>query len=127
MRAAGAARRIQKMVAIADQSPKCRHCCSKMTSWGVKVEGHASSRPRKLAVHCLLPDVRIDIRSDELLFFRRKRWRRQVGEYLIEDEDLDIGLRLLLFPEAIKLRQSGLDRGQQLTAGLLHPFAGCLV
>jgi hypothetical protein len=48
--------------------------------------------------------VGIDIRGDELLFFWRKGRRGQVGEYFVEDEDLDIGLRLLLFPEAIKLR-----------------------
>ncbi len=32
-----------------------------------------------------------------------KRWSRYVGVDLVEDEDLDIGLGLLLIPEAIEL------------------------
>jgi hypothetical protein len=36
----------------------------------------------------------------------------RVQQYFVKNEHLDIGLCLLLFPEPIELRQSGLDLRQ---------------
>jgi hypothetical protein len=61
----------------------------------------ASCRHREFAVHGLLPDVGIDVAGNGLLLFGGERWGGELGEHLIKDEHLDVGLRLLLFPEAI--------------------------
>src|ERR1700730_2006828 len=41
---------------------------------------------RKVAPHGLLPNVRVHILGNLLLFFCRKRWRRQTGENFVENE-----------------------------------------
>src|SRR5205823_10838607 len=87
----------------------------------------ASCGPRELTVHGLLPDVGINISGDEFLFLGRKRRSRETGKNRIQNENLNVGLGLFLLPEAIKFGQSGLDRRQQLSAGLLHPLARRLV
>ena len=75
----------------------------------------------KFTIDRLLPDVGIDILGDEFLFFGCKRRRRKTGKNLVKDKNLDIGLGLLLLPEAIEFSQSGFYRRQQLPAGLLDP------
>jgi hypothetical protein len=65
---------------------------------------------RKLPLHGLLPHVGVDVPRDGLFLFGGERWGRELGENFVEDENLDIGLRLLLFPEAIELGQPSLDR-----------------
>jgi|ERR1700730_1722407 hypothetical protein len=64
---------------------------------------------RKVAPHGLLPNVRVHILGNLLLFFCRKRWRRQTGENFVENEDLDVRLGLLLLPESIQLFQPDLN------------------
>jgi len=54
--------------------------------------------------------VGVDVPRDGLFLFGGERWGRELGEDFVEDENLDIGLRLLLFPEAIELGQPSLDR-----------------
>ena len=65
---------------------------------------------RKLAVRGLLPHVGADVAGDGLFLLGGERSGRELGEDFVEDENLDIGLRLLLFPEAIELGQPSLDR-----------------
>ena len=58
----------------------------------------------------------IDLGHGRLFLLGGERWRRQVGVYLVEDEDLDFGLGLLLLPETVDLREALRDRRQQVAA-----------
>jgi hypothetical protein len=44
-----------------------------------------------------------------------------------ENEDPNVGLRLLLLPESIQFGQPHLERYQQISTGLLDPLTSCLV
>ncbi len=57
-----------------------------------------------------------------LLLLREGRCRQRL-EKLIEDEHLDLGLSLLLLPEAVQSGDQVLKRRQQLLARLFDPLA----
>ena len=57
-----------------------------------------------------------------LLLLREGRCRQRL-EKPVEDEHLDLGLGLLLLPEAVQFGNQVLKRRQQLLARLLDPLA----
>jgi len=67
--------------------------------------------------------VLIDVIGCRLLVGFSEGWRRQVGVDLVENEGLDICLGLFLFPEAVELPKTLLNRGQQVAAGLPDALA----
>src|SRR5689334_3963219 len=87
------------------------------------IPGHVSDCSRKVTPHGLLPDVRVDVAGDKLFLLLGEGRCGKLGEYLVHDEDLHVGLRLLFLPEAIELGEPLLKRSKQFSAGLLDPFA----
>ena len=57
-----------------------------------------------------------------LLLLGCERWRRKSLKHVVKDEDLDIGLGLLLFPKPIQRAEMFLQCGQQVPARPLYPL-----
>ena len=64
----------------------------------------------------------IGLDCHRLLLLERKRRSRQVGVYLVVDEDLDLRPGLFLLPEAIEFLQARPDQSEQIAARLLDPL-----
>src|SRR5262249_14881754 len=57
---------------------------------------------RELTAECLLPNVGVNFFCNQFLFFRTEGWSRKSFENFVQDEYLDVGFGLLLFPKAIQ-------------------------
>jgi hypothetical protein len=62
------------------------------------------------------------VQNTSTLLLDSERWRRQSLVNLVENEHLDVGLGLLLLPEALEFGEAGFDGGQQFPTRLLDLF-----